>query len=352
MLSQTRRFLRGARAAAPERKGTDAPSASRAHHAPKAGRPVGQSGGCDAWAGPMQGDPACREAQPRGSPEAQDLPVCRGCVPCAPGDLWRDCTPALRPLAPAQGARAARSWEARAVPPARLTLLSTAPDALSAPPLLTPRGAEAGTRAPASPQPCRRGGAQPRDRPSPGVVPSAACVRADSATCLGATRSGDTSQAPRGKAAPLLRSEAAEHSVPLGFRRVRSVSASERNVHRKDNGADLGPEGAAGEGGASCPQAGPTDGRSRARLPAQRPPGGATAGRSPWALATPNLLATGGSGARRERLVGSPEPRTASVSAAPRPVTGGRSGGAPRRGPLPAPPGDRRRPRPGARTPA
>lgn len=123
----------------------------------------------------MQGDPACREAQPRGSPEAQDLPVCRGCVPCAPGDLWRDCTPALRPLAPAQGARAARSWEARAVPPARLTLLSTAPDALSAPPLLTPRGAEAGTRAPASPQPCRHGGAQPRGRPSPGVVPSAAC---------------------------------------------------------------------------------------------------------------------------------------------------------------------------------
>lgn len=106
------------------------------------------------------------------------------------------------------------------------------------------------------------------------------------------------------------------------------------------------------EGGASCPQAGPTDGRSRARLPAQRPPGGATAGRSPWALATPNLLATGGSGARRERLVGSPEPRTASVSAAPRPVTSGRSGWAPRRGPLPAPPGDRRPPRPGARTPA
>lgn len=253
---------------------------------------------------------------------------------------------------PLRRARAARSWEARAVPPARLTLLSTAPDALSAPPLLTPRGAEAGTRAPASPQPCRRGGAQPRGRPSPGVVPSAACVRADSATCLGATRSGDTSQAPRGKAAPLLRSEAAEHSVPLGFRRVRSVSASERNVHRKDNGADLGAEGAAGEGGASCPQAGPTDGRSRARLPAQRPPGGATAGRSPWALATPNLLTTGGSGARRERLVGSPEPRTASVSAAPRPVTGGRSGWAPRHGLLPAPPGDRRRPHPGARTPA
>lgn len=66
-------------------------------------------------------------------------------------------------------------------------------------------------------------------------------------TCLGATRSGDTSQAPRGKAAPLLRSEAAEHSVPLGFRRVRSVSASQRNVHRKDNGADLGPKARPGK---------------------------------------------------------------------------------------------------------
>lgn len=171
---------------------------------------------------------------------------------------------------PLRRARAARSWEARAVPPARLTLLSTALDALSAPPLLTPRGAEAGTRAPASPQPCRRGGAQPRGRPSPGVVPSAACVRADSATCLGATRSGDMSQAPRGKAAPLLRSEAAEHSVPLGFRRVRSVSASERNVHRKDNGADLGPEGAAGEGERASEERG--RGR-RSVLPAGRPHG-------------------------------------------------------------------------------
>lgn len=252
---------------------------------------------------------------------------------------------------PLRRARAARSWEARAVPPARLTLLSTALDALSAPPLLTPRGAEAGTRAPASPQPCRHGGVQPRGRPSPGVVPSAAC--------FGPTR--PRVWEPHGAATRLRRrGEKQPHccGAKRPSTRCRLVSAGfevcpllKETCTGKTTAQTWALKARPGKAERPARRPAPqTDGAERGCRHSVRPGVRQLVARRgrwrPRISSLPVALAPG------ERLVGSPEPRTASVSAAPRPVTGGRSGWAPRRGPLPAPPGDRRQPRPGACTPA